>query len=264
MSQGAVSALEKMGFSTYEAMAYAGLLKQSPVTGYLLSKLCGVPRSRIYETLDRLAARGYAVALQSDPIEYSPLAVPELLAQLREQFDGALSTLDSELSQLATVQASESMWNLVGREDILRRARAMIAKAQESVYLVGWGETLQLLQPEMEAAARRGVRLVIISCGVSDLAVGKHYHHAFEEELVTACDYSLNVAVDGIEVLVGQTEPPETCQAAWSHNPALITITEEYIRHEVYLHKIIERFGEAHDSELRAALAEGLREVPHT
>ena len=264
MSQRTIAALEHLGFSTYEARAYIGLLRQSPITGYQLSKLSGVPRSRIYETLERLASRGYAVALQSDPVEYSPLAVPELLAHLQEQFDGALSTLDTELSKLATAQATESIWNLLGREDILRRARTMIAKAQESVYVVGWGESLQTLQPELEAADRRGLRVVVISCGESNLAVGKHYHHAFEKELVVGCDNSLNVVVDGMEVLVGQTQPPETCQAAWSHSAALVLITEEYIRHEVYIHKIIERFGETRATELREALAEGLQEVPHT
>jgi hypothetical protein len=93
--------------------------------------------------------------------------------------------------------------------------------------------------------------------------MGKHYHHAFEKDLVQGCDNSLNVVVDGMEVLVGQTLPPETCQAAWSHSAALITVTEEYIRHEVYLHKIIERFGEKQAAGLREALGEGLREVPY-
>ncbi len=135
-----------------------------------------------------MASRGYAVALQSDPIEYSPLAVQELLAHLQERFDGSISTLDTELSKLATIQSTDSIWNLLGRDDILRRARAMIAKAQESVYLVGWGESLQALQLELEAADRRGLRIVVISCGESNLAVGKHYHHAFEKELVAAAD----------------------------------------------------------------------------
>ena len=118
-------------------------------------------------------------------------------------------------------------------------------------------------RPELEVAARRGLRIVVISCGESDLRVGKHYHHAFEKDLVQGCDSSLNVVVDSMEVLVGQTQPPETCEASWSHSAALILITEEYIRHEVYLHKIIERFGETMTAELREALAEGLREVPH-
>ncbi len=258
-----------MGFSTYEARVYLGLLKQSPITGYQLSKLSGVPRSRIYETLERLVAKGYAVALQTEPAEYSPLSAHELVAHLQEQFDGNLSKLETELKKISIAQTTESMWNLRGREDILRRVRRMIAQAEESVYLVGWGVTIQELQPELEAADRRGIRIVLITCGESTLEeskleVGKHYHHAFEAELVQQCDTSLNVVVDGMEALVGQTEPAETCQAAWSHSPALVLVTEEYIRHEVYLHKIIEKFGPAMAAKLKDALAEGLQEVPHT
>lgn len=263
MNQRAISALEQVGFSTYEARVYLGLLQQNPVTGYQLSKLSGVPRSRVYETLERLVAKGYAVALQREPAEYSPLPTHELVGHLQEEFDGTLSKLETELKKISTAQVMDSMWNLRGREDILRRARRMIVQAEESIYLVGWDTTIQELRPELEAADRRGIRIVLISCGESTLAVGRHYHHAFEAELVQQCDTSLNVVVDGMEALVGQTEPAETCQAAWSHSPALVLVTEEYIRHEVYLHKIIERFGTTMAAKLKDALAEGLQEVPH-
>src|SRR5512142_295755 len=188
MSQPTIAALEQLGFSTYEARAYIGLLRQNPITGYQLSKLSGVPRSRIYETLERLVAKGYAVALQTEPAEYSPLTAHELVAHLQEQFDGTLSTLEAELRKVSTAQATESMWNLRGREDILRRARRMIAQAEESVYLVGWGATIQELQPELEAADQRGIRIVLITCGENTFEVGKHYQHAFEAELVEQCD----------------------------------------------------------------------------
>ncbi len=263
MNQRAINALEQVGFSTYEARVYLGLLQQNPITGYQLSKLSGVPRSRIYETLERLTAKGFAVALQTEPAEYSPLAARELVAQLQQQFEGTLSTLKAELKKASSAQATENLWNLRGRADILARARAMVSHAQESIYLVGWGETLQELQPELEAANRRAVRIVMISCGETTLAVGRHYQHAFEAELVQQCDTSLNIVADGMEALVGQTEPAETCQAAWSHSPALVLVTEEYIRHEVYLHKIVERLGPGLAAKLKRALADGLREVPH-
>lgn len=263
MNQQTVNALEKLGFSSYEARVYIGLLKSNPVTGYQLSKLSGVPRSRIYETLDRLTARGYAVALQSDPMEFKPLAVKELLVQLQEQFDGALSTLDQELSQISTNQENESTWNLRGRDAILQRARAMITRAQESVYVVGWGETLVNIKPVLVETFQRGVRLVVISCGDFEMSCGQHYRHAFEAELVSQCDTTINLVVDGMEVLIGSTQPVDTCEAAWSHNQALIQITEEYIRHEVYLQKVVERFGSEQKNLLREALIEGVNEVPN-
>lgn len=263
MSQKAMAALEKLGFSAYEARAYLALLRESPVTGYQLSKLSGVPRSRVYETLERLVTKGYAVTLQAEPVEYAPLAADELLAQLRGEFDDTMSALEAEIESLAAAGQPESIWNLQGRAPILSRARAMLADAQESIYLVAWAQTIRELQAELEAAAGRGVRIVVISCGEIELAVGAHYRHAFEEHIVCTGDSSVNLVVDGLEVLVGETLPTEECRAAWSRNLGLVRITEEYIRHEVYLHKIIERLGETEADGLREAFAEGLREVPH-
>jgi sugar-specific transcriptional regulator TrmB len=263
MSQQAVGALERLGFSTYEARAYVALLRQNPVTGYQLSKQSGIPRSRIYETLDRLSAKGFAVTLPGDPVEYAPLAAGEFLSQLKGQFDETLSTLETEIDNLTVAGQPESIWNLQGQASILNRARAMIARAQSSVSLAAWAQTIRALQAGLEAAAARGVRIVIISCGEIELAVGAHYCHAFEEHIGRADDNSINLVVDGVEVLVGETEPAVECRAAWSRNAGLVLVTEEYIRHEVYLHKIIERLGEALRDQLREALAEGLREVPY-
>lgn len=269
MTEKAIAALEKLGFSTYEARAYLALLRQSPVTGYQLSKRSGIPRSRVYETLERLVTKGYAVTLQAEsagsdgPVEYAPLAAKELLAQLEEQFDDTLSALEAEIENIETTGQPESIWNLQGQGPILDRARAMIERARESVYLVGWADIIREVQTELATAAGRGVRIVVISCGEIDLAVGLHYSHAFEEHIVCQDDSSINLVVDGAEVLVGETLPADACRAAWSRNVGLVHITEEYIRHEVYVHKIIERLGESASAELREAFAAGLQEVPH-
>lgn len=263
MTQNAIVALEKLGFSTYEARAYLALLQQSPATGYQLSKLSGVPRSRVYETLERLVAKGYAVALQAEPAEYAPLPADQLLAQLQGHFDDTLTVLETEIEKLATTSQPESIWTLQGRATILSRSRGMIARAQESVYLVAWAQTIREVQAELEAAAARGVRIVVVSCGEIDLAVGSHYRHAFQEHLVCSGDSSINLVVDGAEVLIGETLPADACRAAWSRNEGLILITEEYVRHEVYLHEIIARLGTTKADTLRTAFAEGLAQVPH-
>ncbi|GJM42615.1 MAG: hypothetical protein DHS20C20_28970 [Ardenticatenaceae bacterium] len=263
MSKKAITALENLGFSTYEARAYLGLLQENPINGYRLSKLTGIPRSRVYETLERLTGKGYAVCYQANPIEYAPLEFDDLQMQLKEHFNDELVTLESEIEQIATMSHSESLWNLRGREPIMNRVRGMIARAEKSVYLVAWGDTLQLLKVDLETAVSRNLRVVIISCGETEAMPGIHYIHAFEEEIVQIEAGSINLVVDGQEVLVGTTSLNDNCQAFWSHNTGLVNITEEYIRHEVYLHKIIERFGEGEAEALQNALAEGLKEIPY-
>ncbi len=263
MNKQAITALENLGFSTYEARAYLGLLQENPINGYRLSKITGIPRSRVYETLDRLTNRGYAVSYQTAPIEYAPLDVDALQVQLKENFSDKLSTLEVEIERMATVDRSESLWNLRGQDSILNRARGMIAKAERSVYLVGWAETLQALKGELETAVSSNIRIVIICCGDSKTMPGTHYCHAFEKDIVQPDGGSINLVIDRKEILAGETDPPESCQAIWSRNNGLVFITEEYIRHEVYLHKIIAQFEETESEALQQALAAGLQEVPY-
>lgn len=263
MSQRAIASLEDLGFSNYEAKAYWGLIQENPIGGYRLSKLTGIPRSRIYEILERLTVKGFAVQFRADPVEYAPLAVEDLMMQLRGNFDDTLSILETEVERLSTKGTQESIWNLRTREMIIKRARAMISRAQKSIHLVAWTETIQELRTELEGAAAQGIRIVTISCGEINTLAGIHYKHAFEEDIVQMDSNSVNLVIDGNEVLVGETLPADSCQAAWSNNAGLIFVTEEYIRHEVYIHKIIERLSEIAGQALQEAFSEGLSEIPY-
>ena len=97
MSQKAMAALEKLGFSAYEARAYLALLRENPATGYQLAKLSGVPRSMIYEALGKLVARGAAMTLRKgETTQYAPVPPEEFLDQLHrehEELTDALRTI---------------------------------------------------------------------------------------------------------------------------------------------------------------------------
>ena len=246
-----VESLEKFGFSTYEARAYLALLQDNPTSGYQLSKLCGIPRSRIYEVLDRLVSKGYVYILHGDPAQYAPLERQELLSRLKGEFADTYARLEGQINQIPASTVPEKIWTLQGRQAIFERARTMIESARRLAYIVGWAQTLEQLQPEIMSAASKGIKTVVISCGDLDLDIPSHYCHAFEEDIVRASEGSLTLVMDGLEVLVGETLPPKTCQAAWSRNQGLVFVAEEYIRHEVYIHKIIQRLGEDRAEELR-------------
>jgi len=210
-----------------------------------------------------LVSKGYACILQGDLAEYAPLERGELLTRLKGEFNDTYTRLETQINQITAATKPEKIWTLQGRRAILERARAMIAGARRSVYVVGWDQSLEELRSEISAAANKGLKTVVISCGDIDLDIPSHYCHAFEAEIVRDCEGSLTLVIDGLEALVGETLPPKTCQAAWSRNQGLVFVAEEYIRHEVYIHKIIRRLGKEWEQELRQALSEGLAEVPY-
>ena len=63
-------AIQKLGFSQYESKAYIALLQNSPVTGYELSKRSGVPRSMIYEVINKLNDKGAIYLSPAEPMKY--------------------------------------------------------------------------------------------------------------------------------------------------------------------------------------------------
>lgn len=64
-----ISLLEKVGLSNYEARAYQAALSQPLLTGYKLSQLSGVPRSRIYETIEKVISKGLLVFQSAEKIK---------------------------------------------------------------------------------------------------------------------------------------------------------------------------------------------------
>jgi sugar-specific transcriptional regulator TrmB len=255
--------LEKLGFSNYEARAYLALLQEGPATGYQLSKSSGVPRSRVYETLERLTHKGLVLTLQADPALYAPVDSHEVLARLRTEFDDSLKSLEDEIANLSARATLESIWTIQGRDNILAKARVMIKEAKESVYLAAWDYVIQRMQAELEEASARGIRVIVVSCGELNLAVGTLYRHHFQEQLCPEDDSSIDLVIDGREILVGEALLGDAGQAAWTRNAGLVMVAEEYIRHEVYIQKLIERLGPGVLDQVQAAFVEGLAEIPH-
>ncbi|MGG3572789.1 helix-turn-helix domain-containing protein [Bacillus gobiensis] len=73
----------KIGFSKNESKAYVSLLKQSHLTGYELSKQSGVPRSMIYQSINKLVSQGAINEVRSNPLTYTPVPPKEFIGRLR-------------------------------------------------------------------------------------------------------------------------------------------------------------------------------------
>jgi len=146
------------------------LLRKSPVTGYELSKLSGVPRSMIYEVLGKLTARGAALTLRKDGANlHAPVPAAEFLDQLRHEYDALISELKGDLAALTAASDLEYVWNIEGEDNILAKAREAIGQARLRVHVALVPATLSELRRALEAAIGRGVRVVIYTTTAVDL-----------------------------------------------------------------------------------------------
>ncbi len=246
MSNDSIDKLVKIGFSEYEAKAYVALLRESPVTGYQLSKLSGVPRSMIYEVLGKLTTRGAAMTLRTGgSTKYAPVPAAEFLDQLHREHEELIVSLKDDLAALTSVPDLEYVWNIEGHENIMGKAREMIGRARTRIYLALVPTTFPDLQPALEEAIERGVRVVIYTTSELDLPGGRVViAHVSEETLGQAGGLGLVLVVDGEEVLIGEWLTANQARASWTSSPLLVFIAEHHLRTDLYLPQILALLGD--------------------
>jgi len=241
-----IEKLVKIGFSEYEAKAYTALLRKSPVTGYELSKLCGVPRSMIYEVMGKLTARGAAMTLpMGGATKYAPVAAEEFLDQFCREQEELIGSLRESLVTFASAPDLEYVWNIEGHENIMAKATEMIDQAQSRIYLALVPASFPALRLALEEAIERGVRVAIYTTSDLKLPGGQVVvTHIAAETLGQARGLGLILVADGEEVLIAEWLTATHARASWTSNPLLVFIAEHHLRTDLYLPRILSLLGD--------------------
>lgn len=241
-----VDQLMELGFSAYEAKAYLALLRKSPVTGYQLSKISGVPRSMIYEVLGKLVARGAAMTLRKEGgVEYAPVPADEFLDTVHREHEERVNALKGALTHLAAAPNLEYVWNIEGYENILAKAEVMIRQAQEIIYLSPVPEVFVELEPALREALARGVRVVMYTASDLELPGAQVIVSLPSEEAASRMEgLGLILVVDEREVLISEWLTGVPARASWTGNPLFVFIAEHHLRTDPYLPQILACLGD--------------------
>jgi HTH-type transcriptional regulator, sugar sensing transcriptional regulator len=226
-----IASLESLGLSTYESKAYLAAIGQPPITSYRLAQRSGVPRARIYEIVEKLAAKGLLVFQSGNRTLLAAADYEKFLdkkeAESRENFDRLRKSL-------AAIPASESpgIWNIEGRSRVLQTARDLLSSATRYVYLEALAEDVRELMPILQKIRLRKIEIHGIYCG--DLAEDLPGLVRHLGENASGCS-EIAAVVDGEQALLGCTQPENSASVAMTQNKGIIQIAREYIRHEVFL-----------------------------
>jgi sugar-specific transcriptional regulator TrmB len=241
-----IDKLVKIGFSEYEAKAYIALLRESPVTGYQIAKLSGVPRSMIYEVLGKLTTRGAAMTLrQEGSTKYAPVPAEEFLAQLEREQEELITSLRDDLATLDSASDLEYVWNIMGHENIMAKAEEMIDQASERIYMALLPATLLTLRPMLQEAIKRGVRVVVYTTTDHDLPGGRIVVSPVPVEAQERLEgLWLVMVIDGEEALIGEMLTKNQARASWTGSPLFVFVAEHHLRTDLYLPKVLDLLGD--------------------
>ena len=231
----AVIHLQALGLTEYEARAYTALLALGRAVPARVARQAGIPRPKIYETLERLEGRGLAAKVGQSPLEYAPLSAREYLARSRRAFDDRLGALDRDLSRLAPDPAPEAVYHLYGQAALRSMCEDLTLNARRTLFMAGEPE----LAAELEKLTPRGVKVAMTPLvGLPAVAmVGERaFLLARDGEAAVIAHFVTPVSDRPAPEAAGTPDAPSDQQAqareahgVHTHNPVIVHLIEGYV-----------------------------------
>ncbi len=249
-----IEQLRETGLSDYEARAYMTLLEEHPLTAYECAGQAGIPTSKIYGVIRKLEERELVLELvEKNKKRYIPQDPEEYISSYRFRMEKVLKTLSSELKTPRPKKEVSYVWNLTDRNTFLERAEKMISRSRKTVLISLWGEELSELAPLLKKRENEGIRTAVVHFGPSSIKGSNIFEHPIQDTLYQEKGgRGFTLVCDGEEALSG-TFSENSTDGAWSRSKGFVTLAEDYIKHDIYIMKIVQRF----DRELTDCYGEG-------
>ena len=241
----AIFGLLELGFSEYEAKIYLSLLRESPATAYETGKSSGVPTSKVYEVLKKLVEKGILSIIDEGKTKrYVPVEPDEFLDKYKSKTEKVVDNLRNRLAVVKGEKELSCIWNIHEYEYLIDKTRRMIDSAAVSVLISTWKEELALLEHKIRDALQRKVDVAVVHFGFPELKLGQMYRHPVEDTIYREKGgRGIVVVIDSKEVLMGTVSKDNKVEGAWSMNRGFVMMAEDYIKHDVYIMKIVGRFS---------------------
>lgn len=241
-----ISSLRQLGLSLNESKAYLCLLKKSEITGYELSKNAGVPPSKIYDSLNKLLAKGFVSMIKSDqPPKYVAGDPAKIITRFRQDHNRTLDMLKKQLGKIRQNPEAfnQYIWQLNNRGQILDKIQEIVEGSRKMIYLSIWKEELQEVEGVFRKASRRGVQMAIVLYGSYLIDFGVVYDHSLKEILLREMgERRLALVADDRIVLLGHFGKRDESFATWTHNRGMVNLAKDYITHDIISLKLVNHF----------------------
>ena len=252
------------GLSEYEARVYVAFLKKNPATAYEAAREAGVPTSKVYETVARLEQKGVLTPFGDEEARsrrYVPQSAEEYMHTSRQIMDRTLESLGKEFLEMKTESPVSFIWNISDHEALMDRARRMLKRAEKTLLVSFWKEEAESLGGLIREANVRGVRTACIHYGQPEIDMGQVYMHPIGKTLYDEKGgRSMVIVSDSKEALMGTVKDSGSAEGAYSSGRGFVDLAEDYVKHDIYMMKIITRF-DPHLKERFGPRYEMLRDV---
>ncbi|GAA0231876.1 TrmB family transcriptional regulator [Haladaptatus pallidirubidus] len=167
--QRAVELLQKLGLKEYEAKCFVALWRLPKGTAKEISETSDVPRTRVYDAIQVLEAKGFVEVQHSNPQQFRAVSVDEAAETLRQKYESRTETLIEAIEDIepaasdADEEVTHEVWSLSGGSAIANRTQQLIDSAnQEIIFVVAREDALtEELLEYLRTVQQTGISILI-------------------------------------------------------------------------------------------------------
>ena len=164
-----LSILQWMGMTYYGAKAYHTLIKTGTSNPTTIAEKSGVPRTKIYEVLNKLEKDNWILIEKTRPATVKPRYPREVIEEHKSYMNSQLDKISSELSMIYdnVLENETPMIKVVhSSEKIIQITEHLIENAKNKIILMGslylpYG--VDVFKEQLSKAKQRGVNVRIIA-----------------------------------------------------------------------------------------------------
>jgi HTH-type transcriptional regulator, sugar sensing transcriptional regulator len=238
--------LKKLGFNEYESKSYTTLVQNGTSTAYQVSKISGIPRARIYDTLESLVEKGIVLKEEFEKsMIYSPLPVEIFLQKSQAEWEETYRTIDSGLRELELKQQKSEdnkVFTIKNQTAILNYCKELIKKAEKRIVISFWSDMYETLENELKKVNNH-VKIQGITFHVDSPCATLEKHRITPYTESANSDHWFILSIDSKVMIYGPSSNEREI-AFYTDDPIHIHLLEDYIWHDVLVNRLVKQSDE--------------------
>ncbi|HZX19664.1 MAG TPA: helix-turn-helix domain-containing protein [archaeon] len=235
--------LEKLGLTEYEAKTLSALFKLKEAEAPEISRTAQVPKTRVYDVLDRLTKKTLIIEIHGRPKRYMAIEPEKVFNSLLQEKKQELAKLEEEAKHVKseveldhTNGKHEKVMKVKDKNDFMKILGQHIDSSTKSVHaLTPLAKEHSLIRESLKNASARNVEVKLISKINEDSAkIAKEFAQGGAD--IRNFDHGVNAyIIDNQKVIMGisnfSEQKPEYHFTIWPDNKPMATALKKYFDH---------------------------------
>ena len=221
-----IDKLMLFGLTRQEAAIYLCLATNKELTGYEVSKITGISRSNVYNSLGNLVEEGAAYLLEGNTNKYTSVQVEEFCQNKIHYLQQAKEQLVREMPQVSG--DSDGYITISGHKHICDRIHHMLEDTQYRIYVSMPLQYLEMFREDINQLLKEEKKVVLLV--KEEVAFPGAIVYITERE-----EQQLRLIVDSEYVLTGDMTGSNTDTCLYCGQRNFVSVFKESMKNEIKL-----------------------------